>query len=123
LSFTDQEKLNFVLRICTEIAEKDKLLPLYDLWCMKYDVSSNDLNEAIRLIGPVETKNKADGKQTSYMDIELALKPTFNKDKVSRILGILYADQERHIVQLLDGFLSLPPELGQMIAKVRTEYA
>lgn len=123
MSFTDKEKLNFLLRICTEIAEKDKLIPLYDLWCMKYDVTNDDLNEAIRLIGPLETINKAFGKPTSYIDIENALNPTFSEDKAKRVLGILYADQERHIVELLDGMPGLPPELSTMIDKVKREYA
>lgn len=123
MSFTDKEKLDFLLKICIEIAEKNKLLPLYDLWCMKYDVTNDDLNEAIRLIGPLETINKAFGKPTSYNDIENALNPTFNEDKAKRVLGILYADQERHIVALLDGIPNLSPELSTMIDKVKREYA
>lgn len=113
-----EEKTDFAFKVALKLAEKENLLPLCELWRLKANLSTRDLQTAGDILKPVLKKSLSD-LPVSYNDLEGALCNAGYSAKAARhIIAILYSDNNIQIADLVDK-LVLPDELTQMLEHLR----
>ena len=113
-----EEKTDFAFKVALKLAEKENLLPLCELWRLKANLSTRDLQTAGDILKPVLKKSLSD-LPVNYNDLEGALCNAGYSAKAARhIIAILYSDNNIQIADLVDK-LVLPDELTQMLEHLR----
>ena len=113
-----EEKNEFAFKVALKLAEKENLLPLSELWRLKANLSTRDLQTAEDILKPV-LKKSLDGSQVRYQDLEASLyNAGYSAKAACHVIAILYADGNTDLADLVDK-LALPDDLTQMLDHLR----
>jgi hypothetical protein len=119
MSLSLEEKVDFIFKIVLKMAEKEKLLTLSQLWMAEGGLSQETVGKAAQALAPVVQKIR-DGEPGKFQDVETALlEAGFTKAGIKWVIGVLYADYQDAVGDILSKLGDLPQEIKMMLRKAR----
>lgn len=114
-----ERKLNFIHRIAIKLAEKQKLLPLQEIWMEEWAVSEEDCDRVYNLFMVLNKRDELVTYEILEDEIE---KQGYDLKQTIRVAGILYADGDERIQEIIDAWCYIPSPLKEMVKKVRERF-
>lgn len=113
-----EKKLNFIHRVALKLAEQQRLLPLQEIWMEEWNVSEEDCDRVYNILMLLINRDEVVTYEVFEDEID---KQGCDLKQTLRVAGVLYADGDERIQEIIDAWDYMPAPLKKMINKVREE--
>jgi len=113
-----EKKLDFIYRVALKLAEKKSLLPLQELWMEEWNITEEDCDRVYNILMLLNSRDEI----VTYEIFEDEIhKQGCDLKQSIRVTGVLYADGDARIQEIIDGWAYIPAPLKKMVKRVRGE--